>query len=86
MNLHVVPYLLKSFLILLYLLFRLHRNHHILLFLLSFLAFFFSALSSFLSVNAFLKEEEMDLLLDGIDFGDDFRGVRDKLIINMFYR
>lgn len=27
----------------------------------------------------------MDLLLDGIDFGDDFRGVRDKLIINMFY-
>ena len=34
---------------------------------------------------AFLKEEEMDLLLDGIDFGDDFRGVRDKLIINMFY-
>ena len=34
---------------------------------------------------AFLKEEEMDLLLDGIDFGDDFRGVREKLIINMFY-
>lgn len=37
------------------------------------------------SLPAFLKEEEMDLLLDGIDFGDNFRGVRDKLIINMFY-
>lgn len=37
------------------------------------------------SLPAFLKEEEMDLLLDGIDFGNDFRGVRDRLIINMFY-
>ncbi len=33
----------------------------------------------------FVKEREMDLLLDDIDFGDDFKGHRDKLIIQLFY-
>lgn len=34
---------------------------------------------------AFVKEKEMDRLLDDIDFGDDFEGHRDKLIIQLFY-
>lgn len=34
---------------------------------------------------AFLRQEEMDLLLDETDFGDGFRAVRDRLIINLFY-
>jgi len=35
----------------------------------------------------FLKEDEMENLLDGYGglFGDDFEGVRNKLIIDMFY-
>lgn len=33
----------------------------------------------------FVEEESLDLLLDGIDFGDDFKGVRDKAIIEMLY-
>lgn len=33
----------------------------------------------------FLKQEEMDLLIDEVDFGDGFRAVRDRLIINLFY-
>lgn len=33
----------------------------------------------------FVKPAEMDRLIDGVDFGDDFRAVRDKLIITMFY-
>lgn len=33
----------------------------------------------------FLKEREMDRLLDEVSFGDGFIGVRDRLIIEMFY-
>lgn len=33
----------------------------------------------------FIKEEEMDSLLDNVEFTDDFVGRRDKLIIEMFY-
>lgn len=33
----------------------------------------------------FIKEKEMDLLLDGDGFGEDFEGVRDRLILEMLY-
>ena len=33
----------------------------------------------------FLREGEMDKLLDEIDFGEGFEGCRDHLIIEMFY-
>ena len=33
----------------------------------------------------FVKEEEMDRLLDGDFFGNDFRGCRDKCIVETFY-
>ena len=33
----------------------------------------------------FLKESEMDKLLDETDFGEGFKGCRDRLIIEMFY-
>ncbi len=33
----------------------------------------------------FVKEQEMLFLLDNIDFGDDYEGVRNKLIIELFY-
>lgn len=33
----------------------------------------------------FLKEGDMDRLLDDVDFGDDFEGCRDHLILEMFY-
>ncbi len=33
----------------------------------------------------FVKEKEMDRLLDETDFGDNFKGHRDKLIILLFY-
>jgi Site-specific recombinase XerD len=32
-----------------------------------------------------VKEEQMDALIDDVDFGDDFEGIRDKLIIEMLY-
>ncbi|MDR0939575.1 MAG: tyrosine recombinase XerC [Mediterranea sp.] len=34
---------------------------------------------------SFLKESEMNRLLDDTDFGEGFEGVRDRLIIDMFY-
>lgn len=34
---------------------------------------------------SFLKESEMDRLLDDTDFGKGFKGCRDKMIIEMFY-
>lgn len=34
---------------------------------------------------AFLRESEMNKLLDDTDFGDGFKGCRDHLIIEMFY-
>jgi integrase/recombinase XerC len=33
----------------------------------------------------FVKEKEMDRLLDGDDFEDDFEGVRDRLLMEMLY-
>jgi len=33
----------------------------------------------------FLKEKDMDRLLDDIDFGDGFEGCRDHMILEMFY-
>lgn len=33
----------------------------------------------------FVKEQEMDTLLDYVDFGNDFKGMRDRLIVEMFY-
>ena len=33
----------------------------------------------------FVKEEDMNRLLDEVSFGDDFEGVRDKLILEVFY-
>ena len=33
----------------------------------------------------FLKENEMNRLLDETDFGEGFKGCRDRLIIEMFY-
>ena len=33
----------------------------------------------------FVKETDMDCLLDGQEFGIDFDGVRDKLVLEMFY-
>lgn len=34
---------------------------------------------------SFLKESEMDRLLDETDFGEGFKGCRDRMIISMFY-
>lgn len=34
----------------------------------------------------FVDRSKMDMLLDGVPFDDGFPGVRDKLIINMFYQ
>ncbi|MGL4993265.1 MAG: tyrosine-type recombinase/integrase [Bacteroidales bacterium] len=33
----------------------------------------------------FVREEDLDLLLDYIKFEDDFNGIRDELMLNMFY-
>ncbi len=33
----------------------------------------------------FVEKEKMDLLLDNVDFGNDFEGIRNKLIIELFY-
>ncbi|MBA3971091.1 MAG: site-specific integrase, partial [Bacteroidetes bacterium] len=33
----------------------------------------------------FVEKENMDSLLDKVEFGDDFEGVRNKLIIELFY-
>lgn len=34
---------------------------------------------------SFVKEKEMDLLLEEVDFGNDFEGIRDKLLIEFLY-
>ena len=34
---------------------------------------------------SFVREKEMELLLDKVDFGTDFEGIRNKLIIELFY-
>lgn len=33
----------------------------------------------------FVEQEKMEVLLDDVDFGNDFNGVRNRLIIDMFY-
>ena len=33
----------------------------------------------------FLQEKEMEVLLDQVDYGNDFEGVRNKLILELFY-
>lgn len=33
----------------------------------------------------YVREDQMDFLLDDIDFGDDFRGKRDRLILMLLY-
>ena len=33
----------------------------------------------------FLKESEMNRLLDDTDFGEGFKGCRDRLVIEVFY-
>ena len=33
----------------------------------------------------FIEKDKMDILIDNIDFGDDFEGTRNKLIIELFY-
>ena len=33
----------------------------------------------------FVEKEKMDILLDGIDFGEGFHALRDRLILEMFY-
>ncbi len=37
------------------------------------------------ALPVFLKESEMDRVLDDTDFGEGFKGCRDRLIIEMFY-
>ena len=37
-------------------------------------------------VPAFVEEAKMDQLLDDFDFGDDFEGVRNRLILDMLYQ
>lgn len=37
------------------------------------------------TLPSFLKESEMNKLLDDTDFGDGFKGCRDRLVIEMFY-
>ncbi len=37
------------------------------------------------ALPVFLKENEMDRVLDDTDFGEGFKGCRDRLIIEMFY-
>ncbi len=34
----------------------------------------------------FVEKERMDVLLDEVDFGEDFRGVRNRLIIDLLYQ
>lgn len=36
-------------------------------------------------IPAFVEKDKMDILFDKIDFGEDFEGVRDKLIVGIFY-
>jgi len=37
-------------------------------------------------VPAFLEEAKMDQLLDDFDFGNDFEGIRNKLVLDVFYQ
>ncbi|MFN8206206.1 MAG: tyrosine-type recombinase/integrase [Bacteroidales bacterium] len=34
---------------------------------------------------SFVEEKQMDLLFDEVDFGDDYPGIRNRLIVAMFY-
>lgn len=37
------------------------------------------------TLPTFVREEDMNRLLDEVDFGDDYKGCRDRMIILMFY-
>jgi len=37
------------------------------------------------SLPSFVKEDDMDRLIGSVDFGTDFKGLRDKLLIEIFY-
>jgi integrase/recombinase XerC len=37
------------------------------------------------SLPSFIKEDDMDHLIGSVDFGTGFKGLRDKLLIEMFY-
>ena len=37
------------------------------------------------SLPVFIREKEINLLLDNYDFGDDFKGLRNKMIIEVLY-
>lgn len=43
------------------------------------------ALKTDRTLPTFVREKEMDTLLDDIDFGNDFEGLRDKLVIELLY-
>lgn len=36
-------------------------------------------------IPVFIKEKDMDYLIDNVDFGEDFKGRRNKMIIELFY-
>ncbi len=38
------------------------------------------------TLPTFLKDSEMNLMLDEMNFGDDYEGVRDRTILEMFYQ
>lgn len=46
---------------------------------------FISSPKSRKKLPVFVKEEQMDALLDDVDFGSDFDGLRNKLIVEMLY-
>lgn len=37
------------------------------------------------SLPVFVREDQMDCLIDDVDFGEDFRGLRDRLLLTMLY-
>lgn len=37
------------------------------------------------SLPAFVKQGDMDLLLDGLDYASSYEGIRDRLILELFY-
>ena len=44
-----------------------------------------TALKTKKKLPVFIEQSQMERLLDGMEFGDDFAGVRDKLIIELLY-
>ncbi|GAB3253989.1 tyrosine recombinase XerC [Larkinella harenae] len=44
-----------------------------------------SALKTSKKIPVFVEEKPMETLLDGVDFPDDFKGLRDKLVLELLY-